>query len=76
MYVQQRSDMKETRFLIPRNDGEGLNYAKLIENYLELVKLDLGITTSRMWFTGRNNNLVSSFMGKNTISKVIKEKKY
>ena len=69
-FLQQRSDMKECRFLIPSQET-GINYSKIVTEYLNLIKLDLGKTTGRMWFTGRNQTFVSSPMGKNTISKVI-----
>ena len=51
--------------LIPSGSSGGAG------QYLNLIKLDLGKTTGRMWFTGRNQTFVSSPMGKNTISKVI-----
>ena len=70
MFLQQRSDMKESRFLIPSQET-GINYSKIVTEYLNLIKLDLGKTTGRMWFTGRNQAFVSSPMGKNSISKVI-----
>ena len=63
--MQQHSDVKETRFPIP------CSYARYIKYYLQLVKLDLGKTSGRVWFTGRHAALVASNMGKNTISKVI-----
>lgn len=64
--------MKECRFLIPSQET-GINYSKIVTEYLNLIKLDLGKTTGRMWFTGRNQTFVSSPMGKNTISKVVGE---
>ena len=70
MFLQQRSDMKESRFLIPSQET-GINYSKIVTEYLNLIKIDLGKTTGRMWFTGRNQAFVSSPMGKNSISKVI-----
>ena len=69
-FLQQRSDMKESIFLIPSQET-GINYSKIVTEYLNLIKLDLGKTTGRMWFTGRNQAFVSSPMGKNSISKVI-----
>ena len=70
MILQQRSKMQECRFLIPSQET-GINYSKIVTEYLNLIKLDLGKTTGRIWFTGRNQTFVSSPMGKNTISKVI-----
>ena len=52
MFLQQRSDMKESRFLIPSQET-GINYSKIVTEYLNLIKLDLGKTTGRMWFTGK-----------------------
>ena len=63
--LQQRSDEKETRFLIPSN------YVQYVQDYLQVVKLDLGKVSGRVWFTGRHAALVACSMGKNTISKVI-----
>ena len=68
--LQQRSDMKDTRFLIPRQEGSGPNYSKIVESYLEKVKLDLCKQSGRVWFTGRHSAFVPLLMGKNTISKV------
>ena len=62
--------MKETRFLIPRQEGSGPNYCKIVESYLEIVKLDIGKQSGRVWYTGRHTALVPIPMGKNTVSKV------
>lgn len=41
--AKQRSDKLEAKFLIPRASSEGqLDYAKVMENYLEYVRNDLG----------------------------------
>ena len=64
--------MKESRFLIPRQEGSpsGPNYSRIVECYLEMVKLQIGEQSGRVWYTGRDKALVSSPMGKNTVSKV------
>ena len=67
---QQRSDMKDTRFLIPRREGLGPNYSKIVESYLEKVKLDLCKQSGRVWFTERHSALVLLPIGKNFNSKV------
>lgn len=66
---KQRSDKKETRFLIPRSDGV-VNYAAVVENYLHAVRGTLGVFTGRMFFKGTACAFFSQLMGKNTISKV------
>ena len=63
-YLQQCSDMTSTRFLIPHP------YSQTVESYIETVKLDLGKTSGRLWFTGRHKFMVPLPMGKNTIGKV------
>ena len=62
--------MKETRFLIPRQEGSGPNYCKIVESYLEIVKLEIGKQSGRVWYTGRHTAPVPIPMGKNTVSKV------
>ena len=39
--VKQRSDKKESKFLIPRSSGSA-NFAQIVEDYINLVKDDLG----------------------------------
>jgi hypothetical protein len=64
--------MKESRFLIPSQEtGSGVSYCQIVVDYLNLIKLDLGKTKGRMWYTGRPQAFVATPMGKNTISKVI-----
>ena len=48
--AKQRSDCKETKFLIPRN-GEQPNYAEIVEEYFYTVRNDLGKSRAprRVW---------------------------
>lgn len=69
---KQRSDKKSTNFLIPRTSS-GTNYAAIIENYISIVKDELGKFSGRFLFTGRQASFVTQPMGKNMISTVPKE---
>ena len=62
--AKQRSDKRETRFLVPRFES-GTNYAKIIESYLAQVKSDIGKYTGRVFWTGRGHVFVNQPMGRN-----------
>ena len=70
--AKQRSDARETKFLVPRSHS-GANYAGVLEEYLFAVRNEMGKVTGRMWFTGRNDIFIQSPMGENYISKVPQE---
>ena len=67
--AKQRSDARETKFLVPRSHS-GPNYAGILEEYLSAVRNVIGKVTGRMWFTGRNDIFIQSPMGKNYLSNV------
>ena len=67
--AKQRSDCKETKFLIPRS-GEQPNYAEIVEGYFYSVRNVLGKSTGRCWYTGRNNVFINAPMGKNYLGKI------
>ena len=69
--AKQRSDKLEAKFLIPRASNQGqLDYAKVMEHYLEYVRNDLGKVTGRLWFTGNHRQFVNLFLGKNMVGKI------
>ena len=68
--AKQRSDKRESKFLIPRGGGGGLDFASVVERYLTLVREELGKTVGRVLWTGRQDILVNTPMGKNMVSKV------
>ena len=70
--AKQRTDKKETRFLVPSNDGD-VDYASLVDGYLSIIRNDLGKFAGRMFWTGTPVDFRNSPMGKNTISGVPKE---
>ena len=67
--AKQRSDARETKFLVPRSHS-GPNYAGILEEYLSAVRNVIGKVTGRMWFCGRNDIFIQSPMGKNYLSNV------
>ena len=69
--AKQRSDKRETRFLIPKNAK--INYTGVVEEYLTHVKTSLNLFTGRMFFTGTSVAFFKQPIGKNTISKVPNE---
>ena len=69
--AKQRTDKKETRFLVPSNGD--IDYAALVDNYLSNIRNDLGKFSGRMFWTGTPVDFRNSPMGKNTISVVPKE---
>ena len=65
---KQRSDKKETKFLVP-NDGP-VNFAAIIDDYLNVIKSSLGHFTGRVFFKGTPAAYADQPMGKNLVSKV------
>jgi hypothetical protein len=71
--AKQRSDKRESRFLIPRASQAGeLDFASMLETYITLVKEDLGKIVGKVLWTGRHDSLVTQPIGKNMARKVIK----
>ena len=68
--AKQRSDCRETKFLIPQGEGEGIDYAEIVEEYIFTVRNVLGKSKGRCWFTGRHDILVNTPMGKNILGKI------
>ena len=65
--VKQRSDKRESVFLVPAQGG----FADQLGVYVEKVKSELNIFTGRVWWTGVNgNSLKKQPMGKNMVGKV------
>ena len=56
--VKQRSDKKESKFLIPRSSGSA-NFAQIVEDYINLVKDDLGKSVGRILWTGTHDSFVN-----------------
>ena len=69
--AKQRTDKKETRFLVPSSGN--VNYASYVVEYLNIIKSELGVFTGRLFYTGTPTKFVNSFIGKNTVSNVPKE---
>ncbi len=67
-WMKQRSDKKETKFLVP-NDGP-VNFAAVIDDYLNVIKSSLGHFTGRVFFKGTPAAYADQPMGKNLVSKV------
>ena len=70
--AKQRSDKRESNFLIPRS-STGTNYAAIIEDYLQIIKRELGKFTGRVLWTGKHSSFVTVPLGKNMVSAVPKE---
>ena len=66
---KQRSDIQETKFLIPRHQTR-ICYASVFDEYLFSVKEILGQRTGRVWMTGRSEAFVKTSMGKNILGKI------
>ena len=66
---KQRSDIQETKLLIPRRQT-GICYASVFDEYLHSVKEILGQRTGRVWMTGRSGAFVKTPMGKNILGKI------
>lgn len=62
--AKQRSDKKETSFLVPQKYGE------IVLRYLSVIKADLGKTDGRVFWTGRGNKFINQPLGKNCVSNV------
>ncbi|XP_023331895.1 uncharacterized protein LOC111704017 [Eurytemora carolleeae] len=65
---KQRSDKKETKFLVP-NDGP-VNFAAVIDDYLNVIICSLGHFRGRVFFKGTPAAYADQHMGKNLVSKV------
>ena len=70
--AKQRSDKRESNFLIPRS-STGTNYASIIEEYLQIIKTELGKFTGRVLWTGKHSSFVTIPLGKNMVAAVPKE---
>ena len=66
--LKQRSDKQETKFLVPNNGP--VNFAAVIDDYLNVIKSSLGHFTSRVLFKGIPAAYADRFMGKNLVGKV------
>ena len=55
--AKQRSDKQDSRFLIPKNGS--INYASIVEKYLNEIKSNLGVFAGRMFFKGTATALIS-----------------
>ena len=67
--VKQRSDKKESKFFIPRSSGSA-NFAQIVEDYINLVRDDLGKSVGRILWTGKHDSFVNIPLGVNTVGKV------
>ena len=68
---RRRGKSSPIRFLVPRRaDGPdaGPNYAAIVDLYLQALKEDLGISSGRAFWTGKNHAFVQIPFGKNQIS--------
>ena len=62
---KQRSDKKETKFLIPRSSNkDDINFAGVIDLYLNQIKYDLGIFSGKAFWTGKELAFVNLPLGK------------
>ena len=69
--AKQRSDKRDSKFIIPgRKTRTGFNFAKVVDNYLNNIKAELGVYTGRVFWTGRGNNYVKTPMGRNMIAAI------
>ena len=69
--AKQRSDKRETKFLVPRSKTvEMTDYAGILENYLFAIREDLGKFSGRVFWTGRHVCYADVPMGKNIIAKI------
>ena len=65
--VKQRSDKRETAFVVPSQGG----FADRLALYLEKVNTELNKFTGRVWWTGTTgNSLKNQPMGRNMLGKV------
>ena len=70
---KQRSDKKETKFLIPRSSNkDDINFAGVIDLYLNQIKGDLGIFSGKAFWTGKELAFINLPLGKNEVSEVPK----
>ena len=67
-WLKQRSEKQETKFLVP-NDGP-VNFAAVIDDYLNVIKSSLGHFTGGVFFKGTPAAHADQPMGKNLVSKV------
>ena len=71
---KQRSDKRDSTFLVPRTRQEGtVDYAGILDAYLNEIKNSLGIFTGRVLWTGRPTGFVNSHFGKNKVAEIPKE---
>ena len=70
--AKQRTDKKSTVFLVPRTKGQ-VNFAAVLEQYVDTIKTDLGKFTGRFFWTGKQLSFVNTPLGKNMVSTVPKE---
>ena len=62
--AKQRSDKKETGFLIPGK------FSKIVEKYMNAIKEEIGKVEGRVFWTGRGNKFINQPLGKNSVSNV------
>lgn len=67
---KQRSDKRETKFLVPRNKDLNRDWAGLLEGYIKTVKEELGKTTGRVFWRGCGPVFVNQPLGRNKIADI------
>ena len=68
---KQRSDKRETRFLVPKNkEPNSFDFAEFIANYISNLKEDIGTYTGRAFWTGRADHYVNIPMGRNMVADI------
>ena len=68
--AKQRSDKRNSRFLVPCTPETGRNPASILDLYLATIKRELGVYTGRVLFTGTTMSFKKSHLGKNMVGKV------
>ena len=69
--AKQRSDKRDSKFLIPRAKSNGeTNFANIVESYLHAIKEDLGKFCGRVFWTGKEQAFVDCPLGKNIVGKI------
>ncbi|XP_023322496.1 uncharacterized protein LOC111696931 isoform X2 [Eurytemora carolleeae] len=69
MRAKQRSDKRNSRFLIPRKTGE-VSAADVLDLYLRQVKGDLGLYTGRLLWRGNGISFTKTPLEKNMVGEV------
>ena len=67
---KQRTDKRDSKFLVPRSKNCDRDWAGLLELYLGNIKEQLGKTTGRVFWRGSGSTFINQPLGRNKIGEI------